>query len=183
MSRYVRTFVAAIALLLLVAGAAFAAPGSKGEDHWSPVAASHQPSPAPDGESPEPTESDKVADADELGAEGAGPSEDALQRIVDRLADRDIETDTDTLAELAAQYGVGGAVRILTWADATGMDPADVAALRDEGKGWGQIVKQLNAEGEDLHLSPGNGWVMGHGQGLDKDHPHGPADAPGLNKD
>jgi len=176
MSRYVRTFVAAIALLLLVAGAAFAAPGSKGEDHWSPVAASHQPS-------PEPTESDKVADADELGADGAGPSEDALQRIVDRLADREIDTDTDTLAELAATYGVGGAVRILAWADATGMDPSEIAAMRDEGMGWGQMARQLNAEGEDLHLSPGNGWVMGHGQGLDKDHPHGPADAPGHNKD
>lgn len=183
MTRYIRTFVAAITLLLLVAGVALAAPGTKGEENRSPVAASHQPSESPDAESPESQESDKVADDDELSTDAAGPSEDALQRIVDRLANREIDVDTATLGELAAKYGVGGAVRILAWADATGKDPSEIAALRDEGVGWGKLAQQLHDEDDSWTLSPGNGWVMGHGQGLDKDHPHGPADAPGHNKD
>lgn len=187
MSRYLRTLIAAVALVLLVAGAALAAPSDKALEHRSPVAASHanQPSDAQGEDGPEATEEDADEDDTEAAdeADGSGPSDEALQRIVDRLAEREIDADAGTLAELAAKYGVGGAVRILTWADATGMDAADVAALRDEGMGWGQLAKQLNADDEDLHLAPGIGWVMGHGKGHDNDHPHGPDDAPGHNKD
>ncbi len=69
----------------------------------------------------------------------------------------------------------------LSWADAAGMDPADLGAMFDSGMGWGEIARQLNEEDSegDLTLRPGIGWVMGaNGQG----HAHGQDTAPGLLK-
>jgi hypothetical protein len=112
--------------------------------------------------------------------EGGPPSQQVLDKVVDRLADAGIETNTDAVAELADSYGVGGAARVLAWADATGMDPAEIAALRDSGLGWGEIARQLNEEDleGDLELRPGIGWVMGGGQGQG----HGRENAPGQAK-
>ena len=31
--------------------------------------------------------------------------------------------------------------------------------------GWGAIAKQLEQADSSLHLSPGIGWIMGHGHG------------------
>jgi len=143
--------VLAVALVLLVAGSALANKGFQ---------TSQQP--------------DVVAQD-----EGGAPSQQVLDKIVDRLGalDPPIVTDAATVAELAATYGVGGAVRILAWGAAT---DADVAGMRDGGMGWGQIARQLNeedAEG-DLNLRPGIGWVMGGGQG----EGHGKANAPGQAK-
>jgi hypothetical protein len=156
MNRPTRILVPVLALVLLIAGSALANKASK-----------------PDQEPPVVTQ-----DQDE---EGAAPSPQLLDKIVERLGDAGIDTDSQTVADLAATYGVGGAVRLLMWADATGMDPADLGAMFDSGMGWGEIAQQLNdedAEG-DLSLRPGIGSVMGgNGQG----HAHGQAIAPGLAK-
>lgn len=114
-------------------------------------------------ESPEPAEPDEVdSEADSAEASGA-PSPQLLDRLVARLADAGIDTDADTIAGLAARYGVGGAVRLITWADASGRSTDEIAAMFDDGMGWGRIARELNASDDALHLSPGIGWVMGNG--------------------
>jgi hypothetical protein len=142
--------VLAVALVLLLAGSALANKGFRAES---------QP--------------DVVAQDEE----GGTPSQQVLDKVVNRLGalDPPIVTDAATVAELAATYGVGGAVRILAWGAST---DADVAAMFDSGMGWGEIARQLNeadADG-DLDLHPGIGWVMGGGQG------QGKANAPGQAK-
>ncbi len=77
------------------------------------------------------------------------------------------------MQSLSADYGLGGAVRLLAWADATGMSLADLRALRDDGAGWGQIA-------HDLGVSPGIGSIMGQGAGAAGDH--GRESAPGQQK-
>ena len=142
--------VLAVALLLLVAGSALANKGFQTQN---------QP--------------DVVAQDEEEGT----PSQQVLDKIVERLGNAEIDATAEEIAALAEKYGVGGAVRILAWGAAT---DADVAGMRDSGMGWGQIAKQLNeedAEG-DLNLRPGIGWVMGGGQG----EGHGKANAPGQAK-
>jgi hypothetical protein len=147
--------VLAVALLLLVAGSALANKGFQTQ-----------------------AQPDVVAQDQDEGT----PSQQVLDKVVDRLGAIDppigpIVTDAATVAELAAIYGVGGAVRILAWGALT---DADVAGMRDSGMGWGEIARQLNeddAEG-DLDLRPGIGWVMGGGQG----EGHGKANAPGQAK-
>jgi len=144
--------VLAVALLLLVAGSALANKGFQ---------LSQQP--------------DVVAQDEESGT----PSQQVLDKIVTRFGalDPPIVTTAETVAGLAETYGVGGAVRLVAWADAMEMAPAALAALYDDfGMGWGAFAKQLNdddLEG-DLDLRPGNGWVMGGG--------HGKATAPGQAK-
>jgi hypothetical protein len=142
--------VLAVALVLLVAGSALANKGFRAEQ---------QP--------------DVVAQDEEEGV----PSQQVLDKVVERLGNVEIVTTPEAVAALAATYGVGGAVRILAWGAAT---DADVAAMFDSGMGWGEIARQLNeadAEG-DLNLHPGIGWVMGGGQGQG----HGKANAPGQAK-
>lgn len=91
-----------------------------------------------------------------------GPSVERIQQIVDRLKGAGIDTTSGEFSTLAEKHGVGGAVRILAFADASGKKPSEIAALFDGGKGWGQIRKEL-----DLSIGPGIGWIMGggHGQG------------------
>jgi hypothetical protein len=99
------------------------------------------------------------------------PTAEDLAHAVDRLDAAGINATADELSALAADYGLGGAIRLLAWADATGMSVADLRALRDDGAGWGQIAKDQN-----LDVNPGIGSIMG--QGGD----HGPGDAPGQQK-
>lgn len=152
MNRYARILIAVLALLLVVAGSALATKGGKSAEHRSPMAASHQP---------ESNDAEKT-DTDTESAEGA-PSDKLLGRLVDRLADAGIDSDAETLAALAADYGVGGAVRLVTWADASGMDASELAAMFDSGLGWGEIAHQLMEDDPLLDLSPGIGWVIGKG--------------------
>jgi len=152
MNRYARVLIAVLALLLVVAGSALATKGGKSAEHRSPMAASHQP---------ESNDAERT-DTDTESAEGA-PSDKLLGRLVDRLADAGIGTDAETLAALAADYGVGGAVRLVTWADASGMDVSELAAMFDSGMGWGAIAHQLMEGDSSLDLSPGIGWVVGRG--------------------
>jgi hypothetical protein len=141
--------VLAVALVLLVAGSALANRGFQ---------TSQQP--------------DAVAQD-----EGGTPSQQVLDKIVERLGNVEIDATAEEVAALAEKYGVGGAVRILAWG---AMTDADVAGMRDSGMGWGAIAKQLNEEDADgdLNLRPGIGWVMGGGQGQG----HGKANAPGQTK-
>ena len=109
-----------------------------------------------------------------LGQEPETPaSAEDLAHAVDRLEAAGIEATSDQLQSLSADYGLGGAVRLLAWADATGMSLAELRALRDDGAGWGQIA-------HDLGVSPGIGSIMGQGGGDAGDH--GRETAPGQQK-
>lgn len=101
----------------------------------------------------------------------APPTADELAHAVDRLAASDIEVTSEVLSALAADYGLGGAIRLLAWADATGMSVNELRALRDDGAGWGQMAKDLPGD-----VNPGIGTIMGNGGD------HGPEDAPGQQK-
>jgi hypothetical protein len=193
-NRTVRTVIGAFALLLLVVGTAFAVSNPVALNHRSPVAASHDPtaSPAASAKTEEPEDGDESEEADE--ADGAPASPELVARMLQRLTDAGMDTDASTLATLIDTYGVGGAVRLLAWSDASGSAVADLQQLRDGGMGWGQIARQLNAD-SSLQLSPGIGWVMsgGHGKGHDKSNAatdaandgrlNGRDSAPGQNRD
>ncbi|HET7521514.1 MAG TPA: hypothetical protein VFK61_08270 [Candidatus Limnocylindria bacterium] len=144
MTRSTRIALLSAALLVLVAGSALATQLPRSAPS-GPAAASQEESP---------------------------PTGDELAHAADRLQAAGIDVDADDVAALAADYGMGGAVRLLAWAEqnADGMSLEDIQALRDGGAGWGQIAK-------DLGLSPGIGNVMGNGGG------HGRDDAPGQLKD
>jgi len=100
----------------------------------------------------------------------SAPSAEHLDRLVDRLDVAGIDTSAEELGSLADSYGVGGAVRIVIWADASGESVDEVRALRDAGTGWGEIARTLGVQ-------PGLGEVMGghggdEGQGQGKQKPH-----------
>jgi len=46
-----------------------------------------------------------------------------------------------------------------------GKTVAELSAMRDGGMGWGAIAHQIEQADSSLHLSPGIGWIMGHGHG------------------
>lgn len=110
------------------------------------------------------------ADASE--APEAPPTAAELSHAVDRLEAHGVTTTADALSALAGKYGLGGAIRLMAWADSTGKTVAELSAMRDAGKGWGQI-------GHDLGVSPGIGWIMGNGHAGG----NGKAGAPGQQKD
>ena len=98
-----------------------------------------------------------------LAFNGEGENAD---RVVELLDDQGITTDNAELDALADTYGLGGAVRVLAFADAAGVDPSEITAMRDDGMGWGQIAQALAEEHDGFDLKPGIGWIMrGHGQG------------------
>ena len=90
------------------------------------------------------------------------PTADDIAHASDRLAAHGLEISDETLTELAAKYGVGGAVRIVSWSQADPDRMADLRAMRDgdgsegSGMGWGQIAKELG-------VHPGLGSIMGQG--------------------
>lgn len=140
---------AALALLVALAGSALANRAPQVADEPALLAASHEAE-------------------GELEAEDLDADTDGATVARDRLLDAGIETDTAKFDELAAVHGVGGAVRLYAWADATGMTVDEIAALRaGDGQpvGWGQLAK-------DLGVHPGIGSIMGRG--------HGPDGPPGL---
>ena len=143
MARTARFGIVASALLVLVAGSALAT-RLPHQTPQVPGAASHEPE--------------------------APPSADELAHAVDRLDASGITATAQQLKDLAADYGLGGAIRLLAWADASGKSLDDLKAMRDDGKGWGQMAHELG-------LNPGIGSVMGQGG------EQGPGDAPGLSKD
>lgn len=92
------------------------------------------------------------------------PDPEAITHAIDRLAENEISIDEAAFTDLAARYGVGGAVRIAAWASETGMTVDEIAALRDgDGEaavGWGKLAKELG-------VHPGIGAVMGNGRSAD----------------
>jgi hypothetical protein len=157
MNRYLRVSLGVLALVILVAGTALANRG-KADEHRSQPAASHSPEASAEEKANTDTNIDSNTDA---------ISSKLLDRIVASLADQGITTDADTLRTWAEKFGVGGAVRLLTWADASGKTPAELAAMRDSGIGWGAIAHKLMDEDSSLHLSAGIGKIMSNG------HAHG----------
>jgi hypothetical protein len=143
MARTTRLGILAGALLVLVAGTALATRSSHPQPQV-PAAASHQ--------------ADTPSSADELG------------HAVDQLHASGIDATSAQLEALAKDYGLGGAVRLLAWADASGNSVDELKAMRDGGQGWGQMAK-------DLGLNPGIGSIMGQGG------EHGPENAPGQTKE
>ena len=136
---------AAAVLILLAAGSVLANRSPAAGDVPAAPASSHEP-----------------------GAEGetdAPPTAEDLARVEERLLANGIPFDESVLNDLAARYGVGGAVRVLAWAQAADMDVAAITAKRDgtdteAGMGWGRIAK-------DLEVHPGIGEIMGNGHGRD----------------
>jgi len=193
MKQPVRILVAAVALLLLVAGTAFATGSNPGQDHRFPVAASHQPaSPDEDANESEPAETEpsetepadtgKADDPADPADASAPLTDEHAATLVDLLAAQGIDATADELKTLAATYGVGGAMRLEAWAAATGQSATDLASTYDDsGLGWGAFAKQLEAGDNSLSLSPGLGWIMGHGHGHANPNPHAAA-APGQAK-
>jgi hypothetical protein len=166
----------ALLLVLLAAGSALAAASSRPTSHPAMPAepaqsASTTPSESPEAsETPEPAETPETSETPEPAAmrgadedADASPSPANLARIVERLAAAGITTTTDELAALAEKVGVGGAIRVLRFAEASGKTPAEIVAMREAGKGWGVIARELK-----LTVNPGNGSVMGQGHGADK---------------
>jgi len=107
--------------------------------------------------------------------EDGQPSAEDLAHAGERLAANDLEVSDDLLAELAAEYGVGGAVRVVAWADGDDARMAEIRAMRDgdgtegSGMGWGQIAKELG-------VHPGIGSIMGQGGGHGRDNAPGQQD-------
>jgi hypothetical protein len=135
---------AGLALILIVGGAVVATRAIE-----SPAASSQQAAPEDENEGP--------------------PTADEIAHAGERLAANGFEVSDEVLMELAAKYGVGGAVRIVAWSEADPDRIADVRAMRDgdgtegSGMGWGQIAKELN-------VHPGIGSIMGKGN---DEHPKG----------
>ena len=97
----------------------------------------------------------------------SSPEASAIAHAADRLTANGIELEDGLLDELAAEYGVGGAVRIAAWAAADDGDDItieSIRAMRDgdgnagSGMGWGQIARELG-------VRPGIGTIMGNGGG------------------
>jgi hypothetical protein len=116
--------------------------------------------------------SEPAAPAASQAAVESAPGPEALAHAADRLEAAGITVDATQLEDLAGRYGLGGAVRLLAWADASGKSVDDLTAMRDgDGTpasvmGWGQIARELG-------LHPGIGSIMGQGGG------HGRDTAPG----
>lgn len=127
MTRGPRIAIAAAALILVAGAGAALAQRNEPESPPSHVASSHEP-----------------------------VAPEALDHAADRLADHGIDIDEALLDELAAAYGVGGAVRIAAWSEASGIDIDELRDMRDEGLGWGRMAR-------DLGLHPGIGSIMGNG--------------------
>jgi hypothetical protein len=124
----------------------------------SPSIASHAPSASPKpSKAPEP----EASEAPEAGdGSDTAPTAAEITDIVGKLKVAGITTTEAAFKALVAQVGVGGAVRTLAFAHASGKTPAQILAMRDGGMGWGRIRKQLN-----LDITPGIGRIMGGGQG------------------
>ncbi len=111
----------------------------------------------------------------------APPTAEDLAHAAERLAANDLEVSDDLLAELAAQYGVGGAVRVVAWSGGDEALMGQIRAMRDgdgtegSGMGWGQIAK-------DLGVHPGIGSIMGGG-GHGRENAQGQQDRDGDEDD
>ena len=105
------------------------------------------------------------------------PTAEELAHAAERLAANRLEVSDELLAELAAQYGVGGAVRIVAWSNGDEAAMDDIRRMRDgtetvPGMGWGRIAKELG-------VHPGIGSIMGQGGGQGRENAPGQQDEGG----
>jgi len=103
-----------------------------------------------------------ITPEDTVAVVGAGPVgffavQGALIHGAARVVALDMEPDR---LALAAKVGVGGAVRTLAFAKASGKTPDQIVAMFEDGKGWGEIDHELG-----LSIGPGIGWIMRSGHG------------------
>ena len=106
--------------------------------------------------------------------EDTPPTADDLAHAADRLQAKGL--DTSRLEELAATYGIGGAVRLIAWSSDpdVGMSIDDLIAKRNTGgpdggpMGWGKMAKELG-------VHPGIGSIMGNGGGQGRENAPGQA--------
>jgi hypothetical protein len=171
---------AALIVLLLAVGTAMAAspslipslassPPAGGGTNAPDNSASPSQSPAAS-ESPESSGAPEAVESPE--AEGSvAPSAAELARVVADLKAAGITATADQLQALAAKVGLGGAVRVMVIANASGKTTDEIVAMFQSGKGWGQIIKDLG-----LSINPGIGGIMSQGHG--KGHGHGNAPNP-----
>jgi hypothetical protein len=117
--------------------------------------------------SPAPGTSGPSETLDESNESDGPPSADKIADIVGRLKEAGITATAAQIQDLSAKVGVGGAVRVMAFAQASGKTPAQILAMFESGKGWGQIDHELG-----LSIGPGIGWIMGHGHG--QGHGNGP---------
>ena len=104
------------------------------------------------------------------------PTAEDLAHAAERLQANGL--DDSRLNELAALYGIGGAVRLIAWSSdpEAGMTIDELIAKHDTGgpeggpMGWGKIARELG-------VHPGIGSIMGNGGG------HGRDNAPGQQGD
>jgi hypothetical protein len=173
-SRVAARVAIAFLILLVAAGTVFAAASTVRDDG---LAARHaEATGTPEAtetpkatETPEGTEKPEGTDAAETkGASETAPSDADLTRIVGRLAAAGIVATPDQLKTLATQVGLGGAVRVLAFADASGKTPDEIVAMFKGGMGWGPIARELK-----LTIGPGIGWIMGNGQAKHEAAGHG----------
>jgi hypothetical protein len=114
---------------------------------------------APSKAAAEPSEAPDASEAPERAeTPGAPPSDAEIADFVGRLKAAGITTTAAEFKALAAKVGVGGAVRTLAFAHASGKTPAAILAMFEGGKGWGRIDHELG-----LSIGPGIGWIMRNG--------------------
>jgi hypothetical protein len=130
-----------------------ASPSASPSPAFSPSVTT-EPTNGPKGnEKPEPAESPEAAEAPE-----SPPSAAEVADIVGKLKAAGITTTPAAFQSLAGKVGVGGAVRTLAFAHASGKTPDQILAMFQAGKGWGKIRHELG-----LSINPGIGWIMGDG--------------------
>lgn len=106
--------------------------------------------------------------ASQEAADEGPPDAGGIAHALDRLSANGITADEAQLTDLATRYGLGGAVRLVAWADETGMTVDELAAMRDGdgtpegGMGWGRMAHELG-------VHPGLGAIMGNGSGGGRD--------------
>jgi hypothetical protein len=91
---------------------------------------------------------------------GVSPSDREIAALLADLQAAGIPATADQIRALAARVGLGGAVRVLAFANASGLSPEDILAMFESGKGWGVIAKEL-----DLTIGPGIGGIVSSGHG------------------
>ena len=115
--------------------------------------------------SPKASETAEPAEASEpVEASGATLTDSQAAPFVAKLKAAGIVVGVTEFKALAAK--VGGAVRVAAFAKASGKSTADILAMFQGGKGWGEIAHTLG-------LHPGIGWIMSGGHGKGQGHAAG----------
>jgi hypothetical protein len=120
----------------------------------SPLVAPTHSTPPASTPAPQVKESEPEDEAD------GPPTAEKIADVVSRLKGAGIPATSIQVQVLSSKVGLGGAVRVLAFAQASGKTPAQILAMFTSGMGWGQISHELN-----LSIGPGIGWIMGHGHG------------------